>query len=69
VSIQRAIRADTPKAPSTKSVAIPVDTGWCQNNHSILPAETTTVDKNATMLVRFCADFLMPTPKHAISKF
>jgi hypothetical protein len=37
--------------------------GWCQNNHSIVAAESTTTSRNATMLVRRCAEVVMPTPE------
>lgn len=52
-----------PKADNTRMVAIPVPTGKRQNSHSIVAEERTTVAMNPQILVRACADVVMPAPE------
>src|ERR1700736_5670560 len=63
VSINRASRANTPKTDNTTTVAIPVPTGKCQNSHNIVAEESTTIAIKPQILVRACADVVMPAPR------
>ncbi len=45
------------------TVAMPVLTGKCHNIQSIVTEERARMHKNPKMLVRFCADFVMPAPR------
>ena len=60
--MERASRAEMPRAASTISVAIPVLTGWRQNSHSMVIADKATMPKNPMIWVRACADLVMPAP-------
>jgi len=42
---------------------MPVVTGKCHNIQSIVAEERARMLKNPKMLVRFCADFVMPAPE------
>jgi hypothetical protein len=62
-SIDRASRADTPNNDRTMTVAMPVPTGKCHNIQSIEAEDRARMLKKPKMLVRFCADFVMPAPE------
>jgi hypothetical protein len=59
-SIERARRAETPSKVSTASVAIDVVSGWCQNNQTMVDADSNKIAKKMTMFARAFDDFFMP---------
>jgi hypothetical protein len=60
--MDRASLANTASAASTPSVTIAVMSGKRQKSHSIVPADTVNMAKNATVPIRADADALILTP-------
>jgi hypothetical protein len=58
--MDRASRADTPSAANTAMVAINVLSGWCQNSHTIVSAESAKIAQKTTMLALEYDKCVMP---------
>ena len=61
-SMDRASLANTTRAANTPSVTIAVISGKRQKSQSIVPADTVSMARNATMPIRADADALILTP-------
>ena len=64
MSIERAVRADTPRAASMATVMTVVITGKCQNSHTMVAADSANIAKNAAVLLYPCDDLVMPSPRN-----
>lgn len=62
VSTICASRAEMANAARTTMVTIDVVTGWCQNSHSIVAADSIKTATNPKALVRLFDELLMPAP-------
>ena len=59
-SVNRARRAHTPRPSNMATVARMVITGKCQNNHTIVAADSARIAKSAAIFVRACDESVMP---------
>jgi hypothetical protein len=63
-SVNRARRAQTPRPSSMVTVASAVITGKCQNNHTMVAADSAKITKSAAILVRAYDVSVMLHPPH-----
>src|ERR1700733_3466892 len=61
-SVNRARRAHTPRPTSMATVARAVITGKCQNNHTMVAAESAKTTKSAAIFVRADDESVMLIP-------